>query len=101
MFGQSWLPTGVAALPRNAFKATLTGARAVRLDVDAMKLDARRELSGEVDTEAALVLELSGRWPASLTATIDGASVAIERSGNVVRLTVPAGKHGVELRPAL
>jgi pimeloyl-ACP methyl ester carboxylesterase len=101
MFGQSWMPIGIAPLARNAFEATLTGARAVRLDVDAMKIDARRDVSGQVDTEAPLALEFAGNWPATVTATIDGAPAPVERSGNVVRLAVPAGDHRVELRPGL
>jgi hypothetical protein len=92
MFGQSWLPLGIAPPAQNAFEATLSGARAVRLDTGAMRLDPRRTVSGTVRTEAPLALSLAGDWPASAT-------VAIERSGGALRLTVPAGEHRIAIAP--
>jgi hypothetical protein len=99
MFGQSWLPFGVAPPAQNAFEATLTGARAVRLDAAAMRLDPRRAITGTVRTEAPLTLELAGDWPAVVVATLDGAPVAVTRSGGVLRIAVPAGEHRLLLAP--
>ena len=100
MYGQSWLPIGIAPAARNAFEATLSGARSVRLDVASMRLDPHRELTGDLDTAAPLTLELAAAWPKRLTATLDGAPVAVERSGDTVRIAVPAGEHRLVLSPA-
>ena len=101
MFGQAWALPGAAPAPRNAFEASLSGARAVSLDTGAMRLDPRTELTGGVDTEAALRLELTGAWPKRLAATVDGRPAALERTGRrTVVLAVPAGEHRIGLRPA-
>ena len=99
MVGQIWALEGKSAAPRNAFEASLTGARAVRLDTAAMQLDPEATLTGDVTTEAALRLELVGAWPKRVTATIDGRPATIERRrrGAIV-LAIPPGEHRVELR---
>ena len=98
MVGQWWLPSGRAPAMRNAFEASLTGARAVRLHVGRMRLEPTRPLSGKVTTGTRLRLELAGAWPAAMTATIDGSPARLERAGGrLIALTVPAGAHRIEL----
>ena len=98
MVGQAWSPSGAAAAPRNAFEAKLSGARAVRLHIGRMRLDADSPLTGRLDTGARLRLELAGRWPRFLTATLDGEPVDLERTGRVVALSLPAGEHRIVLQ---
>jgi hypothetical protein len=63
-----------------------------------MALSPRIPLAGTVDTQAPLALSLSGVTDA-VTATIDGAAATAIRHGGVLTITVPAGHHGVVLRP--
>jgi pimeloyl-ACP methyl ester carboxylesterase len=79
MEGQAWVPGAAPEATRNAFTATLTGARAVTLNLKRMRLDLARELTGEITTDAPLTLTLR-----------DG-----KRSRTV---EVPKGKHTVVLR---
>ena len=62
MTGLRWLETPLAALPaaRNAFEATVTGARAARLDPAGMGLDAAERITGTVTTDVPLELTLDG-----------------------------------------
>jgi hypothetical protein len=100
MTGQTWALPGASPARRNAFEASLAGARAVSLDVEAMRLDPDAAVSGDVSTEAPLRLELTGPWPKRLTVTIDGRPATIERtSRRAVVIAVPAGEHSIELRP--
>jgi hypothetical protein len=99
MVGQRWSPSGAAGAPRNAFEASLSGARAVRLHIEGMRLDTRSPLSGEVQTGAPLRLELIGRWPRRVVATIDGEPAELDRTSGGIAVAVPAGKHRIELRP--
>ncbi|MFL5894164.1 MAG: prolyl oligopeptidase family serine peptidase [Thermoleophilaceae bacterium] len=98
--GQMWLPhPGTAPPSKNAFSATLTGARAVRLDLQRMRISPLLPISGEVTTQAPLRLELSAPFRGSVSATVDGAAVAVERvSKGVIAVAVPAGKHELVLR---
>ena len=102
MNGQAWLDQPLASAPaaRNAFTATLSGARTVRLSLPRMRLTAARPLSGTVTTDHALTLELAGPVGAGATATVDGAPVALTRpASGVVSVVVPAGTHTVALGP--
>ena len=74
MIGQRWLDSGPVSEWRNAFEASLSGARAVRLNVEDMRLDPRSPLTGDVDADAVIRLQLDGAWPKRLVATIDGAA---------------------------
>lgn len=61
MEGQAW-QSDAAKTPatRNAFAATLTGARAVTLDARRMRLDPRRRIEGDVTTDVPLRLTVRG-----------------------------------------
>jgi len=101
MVGQAWSPSGSAPEPRNAFEASLAGARAVRLGVEEMRLDPRGVLTGDVDTEAPLRIELAGAWPRRMAATIDGKPAELQRPDRrTIALVLPAGEHRIELHPA-
>jgi hypothetical protein len=99
MEGQLWVTkAGSEAPARNAFEAKLTGASAVRLDLKRMRIKPRRGVTGELDTQAPLRLELSGNWAKRVTAAIDGAPVSVERvSKTVIAIAIPAGKHALTL----
>jgi hypothetical protein len=99
MVGQRWLDSGLAPAWRNAFQATLAGARAVSLSLEQMRLDPRSPLSGDVTTDSALRLELTGSWPSRLVATVDGQPVQLERAKGKIALTIFPGTHRIELRP--
>jgi len=78
MGGLAWLDNPIATLPaaRNAFTATLTGARAATLDPAGMKLNTTLPITGTVTTDTPLDLTLTG----------------------VGTQTVPAGTHEVSFR---
>src|SRR3954469_87120 len=80
MEGQAWGEDGAAAPAprRNAFTATLTGARAVALDARRMRLNRRRAIKADITTDAPLRLTLTG----------------------VRTVEVPAGHHVLTLTPA-
>jgi pimeloyl-ACP methyl ester carboxylesterase len=94
--GQAWAARAGSAPPtQNGFAATLSGARAVRLDLLRMRVKTLRRVSGDVDTRAPLRLELVGRWRGPL-ATLDGAPVPVSRvADGVIAVDVPAGRHSL------
>lgn len=101
MFGQWWLPFGDAGGTSNGFEATLTGARAVRLDLDAMRLDAASPVAGDVETESPMRLVLAGTLPQRVAVAVDGAPAAFRRlDRRSISISLPSGRHRVELRPA-
>jgi hypothetical protein len=63
------------------------------------RVPTKRAVEGKVSTGSQLVLTLLGRWPASLTAEVDGAPVAFERSSGAIVLRIPSGRHTVRLVP--
>jgi pimeloyl-ACP methyl ester carboxylesterase len=95
--GQAWVArSGSEAPARNGFEATLTGARAVRLDLARMRISTARAITGEVDTQARLRLELLGKWTEPVRASVDGSDASVERLGKgVLAISIPAGKHSV------
>ena len=62
MTGLRWQDTPLATLPaaRNAFKATVSGARSATLDAREMGLDTRRPITGTITTDVPLELTLIG-----------------------------------------
>jgi S-formylglutathione hydrolase FrmB len=62
MTGLRWVDSPLAALPaaRNAFEATLTGARAVTLDAAEMGLDPTKPITATITTDTPLELTLLG-----------------------------------------
>jgi pimeloyl-ACP methyl ester carboxylesterase len=99
MEGQAWVThPGTEPPARNGFEATLSGARAVRLDLERMRIETRRTVAGDLTTQAPLRLELRGDWARRVTAQLDGAPLAVERvAKGVVALAIPAGQHNVTL----
>jgi hypothetical protein len=93
MAGEAWREEGRAPPARNAFSVTLTGARAVTLDLSRMRLSVGRRIAGTVDTQARLELGLSAPWTATPSVRVDGRRVAVQRSGDVVTVVLPPGKH--------
>ena len=101
MTGQAWraLGGGTPAVG-NGFEAKLEGASAVRLNTARMELRLPPRLTGEVTTEKALRLELSGSWPRTVTGWVDGRRTRVRRLGRrVIALSVPSGRHEVVLAP--
>ena len=101
MTGQRWQENPLAEAPaaRNAFEASLTGARAVTLSLTRMNLATTRVIEGAVTTEAPLELTLTGRDIKRHVVTIDGQPASVERSRDALVIQVPAGEHTVALAP--
>jgi hypothetical protein len=101
MTGQAWRAGGTA-LPdrRNAFEATLSGAAAAAVDLERMRLDADRPLTGDVKTGSALRLTLTGAFPKRVVARVDGRRATVVRAGRRLAIAVPAGRHRVVVAPA-
>ncbi|MFL5844967.1 MAG: prolyl oligopeptidase family serine peptidase [Solirubrobacteraceae bacterium] len=99
MVGQSW-KADPAATPAtsNGFTATLTGARAVTLELRRMQLSAHSALTGKVTTEAPLALTLDG-VDGPVAVTVDGQPVSGTRAGGALTVPVPAGAHTVVVAP--
>ena len=100
MAGQAWQDDR-AHVPatRNAFAATLTGARAVTLDLRRMRLDAVRPLGGRLSTDQPLELTLRGRIGDDVAVTVDDADAPVTRTAGTLTVTVPAGEHVVAVTP--
>ena len=78
----------------NAFTATLTGAKAVTLELRRMQLSTHRPLTGTVKTEAPLALTLDG-VAGGVSVTVDGQPATTSRDGRALTVDVPAGEHTV------
>lgn len=100
MTGQAWKadPAGQGALS-NTFEIELTGAKAVELDLARMKLSASKELRGRVNTEAPLALTLDDVY-ATVKVFVGAQEVDVDRDGDEITFTVPAGdNHPVVVVP--
>jgi hypothetical protein len=95
MTGQAWQYGGATPDTRNAFDATLTGARAVTLDSRRMRLAARETVTGAVSTQAPLRLSVLGRFGLNTRARVDGREVDPHLMASAVSVDVPAGQHEV------
>jgi hypothetical protein len=98
MVGQAWREVP-ASPPSNGFVADLSGARAVQLDVTRMRLNRQARILGRLSENAALILRLRGSWPRGERATVDGRAVPVGRSGALLAIKIPAGRHQLELVP--
>lgn len=99
MTGQAWRADPATTPPTsNAFTATLTGAKAVTLNLGRMRLSTRKVLTGTVKTQAPLALTLT-RADGPVDVTIDGQAVTPSRDGNGLTIDVPAGEHTVLVSP--
>jgi dienelactone hydrolase len=100
MVGQRWaLPTAAGAIS-NGFEATLTGAQAVTLDLDRMRVSPGQAVAGHVTSDHALELTLSSaHWPAGVDVTIAGHTTHLSPSGGKLTLSLPAGDVRVTISP--
>jgi hypothetical protein len=90
--GLQWIddPASEAPAPENAFDATLTGARAVTLDLSRMGLEPDTA-NGTVSNDEPLTLGLNGDWVGAVFVSVDG-----------VESPYPAGPDGtieIDLAP--
>lgn len=92
MTGLGWGPDGrrSPSPPTNGFELTLTGARAVRLDLARMAVVTDRPITASVATDRAFDLRLTGRWPSRPSVTLDGAAVPAVVDDDGLRVAVPA-----------
>jgi len=99
--GLQWLADPSATAPEaiNAFDITLTGAKAVSLDLAGMQIDPTRVISGAVTTDPGLDLSLKGDWTRAPDVTIDGQPVSAALNGDMLLVNVPAGDHVLEITP--
>ena len=94
MTGLQWLENPLATLPakKNAFTATLTGARAATLDLGGMLIDPAKALSGTVSTDGALALTLLGKFTGPTAKRLTASSgVTVEKINGGVVVHLPAG----------
>jgi pimeloyl-ACP methyl ester carboxylesterase len=91
MTGLGWAPDGrgVPPSPTNGFELTMTGARAVRLDLARMAVSTERPINASVVTDGRVELRLTGRWPRRPVVTLDGAPVAAVVDDGGLRVTQP------------
>lgn len=97
--GLQWLadPTRGAPEPANAFEATLTGARAVRLDLARMGIDTSQSISAVVENDAQLELRLAGDWPAAPNVTVNGAPVTVTVADGVLTILLDPGTNDIAI----
>jgi dienelactone hydrolase len=99
MTGQRWLadPLGTAPVTSNGFDVTLTGARAVKLDLAGAALTGRGQLTGKVTSEHPLELRLAGNWKRAPKVLVDGTLVTATWSGGVLVVALPAGTSNLAI----
>lgn len=107
MTGLRLRPGGDADPARNDFSATLAGASAATLDLQAMGLDVAAPMAAGVRTDEPLALSLQAPWrgapavslfDADGRAAFEGARVA--PAGEVVTVELPAGEWHLRVEPA-
>ncbi len=93
MTGLRWLddPTATAPATVNGFQATLSGAKAVRLDLGRMAIDSSRTVTGTVTTDRSMQLRLFGTWTTAPVVKRNGVGVARTLASGVLSITLPAG----------
>ena len=91
--GMQWIvdPTSAAPAASNGFRFTLTGARAVQLDVARMGLDTTAQIAGTITSDNPFELKLQGAWSSAPIVTLGGQSVSASYSAGVLTILVPAG----------
>ena len=97
--GMQWIadPRSTTPAPSNAFTFTLSGASAVRLDVDRMGLAADQPITGTVTSDGAFELRLASSWTSAPVVLIGGAPAATtyEPVAKILTIAVPAGSNQV------
>ena len=98
MTGLAWLdnPLGAPATS-NGFAITLTGARAVTLDLGGMHVASDQPIHGTVDTTGPLQVRLLGRYPTAPVVLVDGSVVAVtvDTDGGITFTIPSSGTHEV------
>jgi pimeloyl-ACP methyl ester carboxylesterase len=99
MVGQDWR-TDQSAAPatKNAFTATLTGAKAVTLCLHRMQLSAGKELDGGVSTDAPLALTLTD-VSEPVDVTVNGQPVSTDRHDGELMIDLPKGNDRLVITP--
>ena len=100
--GLDWTPTPLGSAPaaRNAFEATLAGARAVTLDTLRMRIDPTRLATATVTTDAPLRLTLRGGWKGRPPlVTVDGLPAAFQREDGTISVNLGAGVRALAVAP--
>jgi len=100
MEGQRWIDDpSQTSDTSNGFKVTLTGAKAVTLDLSRMKLSTGKTLNGAVTTDSALALTLTDTFK-HVDVTIDGAPASTSQHSGELTIQVPTGTHAIVVTPA-
>ena len=87
--------------PRNAFRVKVTGASCVQLHLPRMKIDTARRITGVVETDGPLHLELRGRWARPPRVLVGGRRVRPTMTGRShASFAVPPGVNELSLQPA-
>lgn len=99
--GIQWIDDLTRETPAAAdtFSVALTGASAVRLDLERMALDTTDTIAGSVSTDGDLTLRLDGDWATTPDVSIDGEVVPVALDGGVVTVLVPEGAHSLTITP--
>ena len=87
----------------NRLEVAFAGSPRIRLDLPAAGLDASRAVAVDFSSGGPLDLTLAGPFPPSVTATLDGTRVALERTADGVALSglaVPAPPSRLVVAPA-
>lgn len=97
MTGLAWLddPLATPSPTSNGFEATLTGTRAVTLDLGRMAIDDSKPVTGKVTSPGPLTLRLDGGWAGTPVVTVDGTPAAAVLDGGVLEVELPAGEHAL------
>lgn len=100
--GLQWLddPATDAPATSNAFDLSLSGTKAVRLELPRMSIDVGAPIAGSIDTTDALQLQLAGPWASVPDVAVDGWPVPATLNDGVVSFDVPAGAHQLTITPA-
>jgi hypothetical protein len=101
MTGLAWLANGRTA-PRNAFDVELTNLSNARLDLARMGISTSSQISGSVDNDGPVTLQLSGDWPSTPVVEVcDPPSIChypvVSYAGGVLSIPLAAGVHSVRV----
>ena len=100
--GLQWLdnPASTAPATVNGFDVTLSGAEAVRLDLERMAVDTATTVLGTVASDSDLTLRLDGGWSTAPVVTIDDAEpVSGDLRDGVLTIALSAGSHTLSIEP--
>jgi dienelactone hydrolase len=90
-------PTKTAPVAVNGFTAALTGASAVQLDLQRMRISSGTPVTGTVTTDAPLSLRLAGAWSSLPAVTVGGQPAPAQLVDGVLTLQLPAGTSALQV----